>query len=179
MAEEARGEVKVALRFTPQVLEAYLDRARSPESFIKVIESAFGGRLDEWERKLLEQAWHSVALGAVPFFEIYPITTVEAYVKSYVNEVLMHAENVKSHFEKTMQSCAEVYASLPDVVKSGRLGEVEHVVEDCVKLTEHGPRLALILSVFILEHTYRKAQFSLPLGRMSNAAKGKAGIWTD
>ena len=170
------GEVKVALRFSPQFVESYLDKVRSPESFLRAVESALGEPLSEWERKVLEHAWQSVALGAVPLMEVFPITTEDAYLKSYVNEVLMHVENVKALFERRAASCVELYSKLGELVETGRYSEAEPLVRECVKLTEHGARLALILCVFILEHTYRKAQCSLPLGRMSNAAKAKAGI---
>ena len=177
--EPEHGEVRVALRFDPRSVESYFERARSPESFLKAVESALGEALDEWEKKVLEHAWQSIALGVTPFMEVYPITTADAYVKSYTNELLMHTENVKSLFDKKIQSCVELYGKLPSLAESGRLDEVAQLVRECRKLTDHGPRLALVLTLFIMEHTYRKSQFSLPLGSMSNAAKAKAGIWTD
>ena len=64
-------------------------------------------------------------------------------------------------------------------MKLGEKDKYAKNVEECLALTEYGPRMAAILSLYILEFVFRKAQFSLPLGIMPNSAKAKGGLWTD
>jgi hypothetical protein len=171
-------QVGVVLRFNPEYLTRYFENVKSLQQFVKAYEALTGVKLDEWERRLLEMAWYSVSLGTVPLMEVFPISNVPAYVKTFANEVLMHTENLKNFVSKKMSSCVELARALKDYVDKG-VDEVGHQLEECRKLVELSPHLTLILSIFIVEHTHRKAQFSLPINLMPNSAKGVTGMWSD
>jgi hypothetical protein len=174
--EDAR--VTTVIRINPQHLQQYFDSIRSPQHVISYAEAA-GFRLDEWERELLEKAWASVALGTTPLMEVFPIAHPEAFRNSYILEVVMHIENTRSLFEKMHLKCLELEGRWADIVK---LGEAEkYAAEDrqCEALLEYGPRVATILTLYILEFVHRKAQFSHKVQAQPNSALAKAGILTD
>jgi len=171
-------QVGVVLRFNPEYIMRYFENVKTAQQFVRAYESLTGVKLDEWERKLLEMAWYTISLGSAPLMEIYPIAHPDAYVKAFANEVLMHTENLKNFMSKKMLSCLDLMRELPDRIASGD-GSIMPHLEECKKIAEYGPYLTLILSVFIVEHTHRKAQFSLPINLMPNSAKGVAGMWTD
>jgi len=171
--------VSFAIRFNPQMLEQYFANVRSPQVFVSAFEAITGVRLNEWERELLEKAWTSIALGTTPLFEVFPIAHSDAFWNSFCIECAMHIENLKGFFDKVNLKCLELYSKWEGVVKLGEKDKYAKNVEECLALTEYGPRMAAILALYILEFVFRKAQFSLPLGIMPNSAKAKGGLWTD
>jgi hypothetical protein len=160
----------------PQALAEYFNVLRSPQFFIEYAE-AHGIRLNEWTRELLKNMWNAIAPATTPLMEIYPIALPEAYLNAYAIEVTMLIENARALFEKMHLKCLEEEAKYADPAKRSEIDP--RVDEQCELLIEYGTRLPLILALYILDFTHRKAQFSLPVQAMPNSAKAKGGIWTD
>jgi len=179
--QEAR--VVNVLRFSPQAIQAYFENIRSPHTFLRAFELATGIKLDSWIRAVLEKAWKSIALSSVPVMEVHPVADRGAYLNSYTLEVSMNIRNLMSFFEKLSENCVEAYSQLAKASETQHIDlsrpDIVAVVEECMSLSEHGPRLTALLAIFILEFVHRKMQFSLPIGLMPNSAKAVAGVWTD
>lgn len=160
----------------PQMLAEYFNALRSPQLFIEYAEAS-GIKLNEWTRELLRNMWNSIAPATTPLMEVYPVALPEAYLNAYAIEVTMLIENARAFFEKMHLKCLEEEAKYADPAKRSEIDP--KIDEQCEALIEYGTRLPLILALYILDFTHRKAQFSLPIQAMPNSAKAKGGIWTD
>ena len=175
---EPTQRIVTVLRFNPEYLREYFARIKSSREFIEVFKQLASEKLSEWDVAVIESIWRSVIVGTTPLMEVYPVTSASAWLEAILNEIQILLVNAQSQLKNMFDKCLELYKELPEYTRLGEIGKFTYDIESCKSLTKFAPVVSVIVALYSLEFVRRKSQFSLPLDKMPNTAKGVVGLWT-